>query len=104
MKHTGCDADSLPRDACMGLRDEIKSVEFASEKLQQEVLESLVSSEALRDTRADQVLQDVAANLDIYAEFVGLDDCDDVREKLSVIIDAAFPSSSRDQEPGARET
>lgn len=95
MKQSGCNAEPVPRDACMELRDEIKSVEFASEKLQQEVLESLVSTESLRDTQADQVLQDVAANLEIYADFVGLDDCDDVRKKLSVIIDAAFPSDSR---------
>ncbi len=91
MKHTGCSAKPVPTDACMELRDKVKSVEFDAEKLQQQVLESLVSVEAERDEAADQVLADVVANLQLYADFVGFDVCDDVRQKFSVIIDAAFP-------------
>ena len=91
MKHTGCGMDPVPTESCMALRDDIKSVEFAAEKIQQEVLQSLLSIEGARDAVPDQVLQDVMANLHRYAEFVGLDLRDDSRQKLSVIIAAALP-------------
>jgi len=90
MKHTGCGMDPVPTESCMALRDDIKSVEFAAEKIQQEVLQSLLSIEGARDAVPDQVLQDVMANLHRYAEFVGLDLRDDSRQKLSVIIAAAL--------------
>jgi uncharacterized protein (TIGR02444 family) len=92
MKHTGCSADSVPAEACMQLREEIKAVEFASEKMQQEVLGSLVSVEALRRDAPDRILADVAGNLLQYAEYTDIDVCDDVRRKFAVIISAAFPA------------
>ena len=89
MKHNGCGMDPVPTESCMALRDDIKSVEFAAEKIQQEVLQSLLSSEDRRDTVPDQVLHDVMANLNRYAESVGLDLCADSKQKFSVIIAAA---------------
>ena len=89
MKHNGCGMDPVPTESCMALRDDIKSVEFAAEKMQQEVLQSLLSSEDRRDTVPDQVLHDVVANLNRYAEAVGLDLCADSKQKFSVIIAAA---------------
>lgn len=91
MKHMGCGMDPVPTDSCMALRDDIKSVEFAAEKLQQSVLQSLLSGEDGRDALPDQVLQDVMANFHRYAEFAGLDLCDDSRQKFSVIVAAALP-------------
>jgi uncharacterized protein (TIGR02444 family) len=92
MKHTGCLTDPVATEACMDLRDKIKSVEFAAEKLQQETLESLVSINPAHNSDANQVLTDVMANLNRYAEFADINDCADVRRKLGIIIDAAFPS------------
>jgi len=91
MKHTGCGMGPVPTESCMLLRDDIKSVEFAAEKLQQEVLQSLLSSDDGGDAVPDQVLHDVVANLNRYAESVGLDLCDDSKQKFSVIIAAAMP-------------
>lgn len=91
MKHTGCFADPMPTEWCMQLRDQIKKVEFASEKLQQQVLESLVSVEKSPNESAEQVLDDVVANLMLYSDFAGIDVSEDVRRKFATVILAAFP-------------
>ena len=91
MKHTGCDTDPVPTDACMQLREEIKSVEFAAEKMQQQVLESLVSIDQSRNDAPDHILKDIVANLILYSEHTGFEVCEDVRRKFSDIIRAAFP-------------
>lgn len=92
MKHTGCDLGPVPTASCMALRDEIKIVEFAAEKMQQEVLEAMASTDRRGSDTPQQILGDVVANLLLYAEYAGLDIEDDVRRKFSVIIDAAFPA------------
>ncbi len=91
MKHTGCDTETVPTDACMQLREEIKSVEFAAEKMQQQVLESLVSIDQSRIDTPEQILKDVVANLMLYSEHMGIEVCEDVRRKFSDIVWAAFP-------------
>lgn len=91
MKHAGCQAESMPTEACMNLREDIKSVEFAAEKMQQHVLESLVPAEVRRGSVSATTLNEVAANLLRYSEHAGVKDCDDVRQKLAVVIQAAFP-------------
>ena len=92
MKHTGCSVAPMPEDACMQLREEIKVVEFAAEKMQQEVLESLVSIDQARNATADQILADVAGNLTLYLEYIDIQPANEVREKLVVIVCAAFPA------------
>jgi uncharacterized protein (TIGR02444 family) len=91
MKHTGCDEDPVPTDPCMALREEIKTVEFAAEKMQQEVLETFVSLDQDRDEKPGQIIEDVAANLMLYLEFLDIQADKDVRNKLRAIISAAFP-------------
>jgi len=91
MKHTGCHTEPLPTAVCMELRENVKSVEFAAEKLQQEALASFVPTARARNESAQQSLEEVAANLQRYAGFAGIDVVDDVRQKLSIIVDAAFP-------------
>jgi len=88
MKHTGCLTEPMPTEPCMQLREEIKSVEFAAEKLQQQVLESLASVEG---EASGEYLEPVLANLTLYAGFSGFELCDDVSRKLAAIICAAFP-------------
>ena len=91
MKRTGCDSDPVPTASCMALREEIKNVEFAAEKMQQQVLESMAFSDWRGSDTPERILRDVVANLLLYAEYAGLDNKDDVRRKFPVIIDAAFP-------------
>jgi uncharacterized protein (TIGR02444 family) len=95
MKHTGCDSDPVPKDSCMELREEIKTVEFAAEKLQQEVLESMLSVERERAENAAVIIENVAANLMLYLEFANIQADGDVRQKLSTIVHAAFPEIDR---------
>lgn len=95
MKHTGCDSDPVPKDACMELREEIKTVEFAAEKLQQEVLESMLSVAPERAESAAVIIGNVAANLLLYLEFANIQADGDVRRKLCTIIRAAFPEIDR---------
>jgi uncharacterized protein (TIGR02444 family) len=101
MKQSGCDTEPVPTDACMQIREEIKSVEFAAEKMQQQVLESMTSIDQSRIDTPEQILEEVIANLNLYAAYVGIDVSDDVRQKFSVIIDAAFPAMrlGKHQEP-----
>ena len=91
MKHTGCDLDPVPTDSCMELREDVKTVEFAAEKMQQEVLESLASVDRARDEKPGQVIGDVAANLMLYLECLDIRAENDVRANLLVIVRAAFP-------------
>lgn len=91
MKHGGCTNESVPTDECMRLREEIKTVEFESEKLQQQVLESLVTVDENRGAAADGVLEDVVGNLMLFSDYVGFDLSEDVCRKYHVIVAAAFP-------------
>ncbi len=91
MKQTGCDTEPVPTDACMQFREEIKSVEFAAEKMQQQVLESLVSIDQWRNDPPDQVLKNIVANLMLYSEHTGIEVCEDVRRKFCDVVQAAFP-------------
>jgi hypothetical protein len=61
------------------------------EKMQQQVLESLVSIEQSRYDASEQRLKDVVANLRLYSEHTGIAVCEDVRRKFSDVVQAAFP-------------
>ena len=89
MKHTGCVEDSTPTDACMRLRDKVKSVEFAAEKMQQEVLESFVHETSEPDPNG--LHDDVAANLSRYLAHIDVAESAEVKQKLKTIVAAAFP-------------
>lgn len=91
MKHTGCFERGVPTRDCMQLREEIKKVEFAAEKLQQEVLQSFVEIDEDRDAADQVLLDDVVANLARYARHAGFDIDDDTRGYCRVIVAAAFP-------------
>ena len=91
MKHTGCTAEPTPTEDCMQLREQVKSVEFAAEKMQQQVLESMVSVDRTRDERPEQIVEDVAANLMLYLEGLDIQPAIEVRKKLFVIVCAAYP-------------
>ena len=92
MKHTGCGTDPTPTQECMQLREEVKSVEFAAEKMQQEALESMVSAKGRGGDASEEIMRDVVANLKLYADYLGLEFHDDIKLNLSIIIEAAFPT------------
>ena len=93
MKQTGCSTEPMPTEDCMRLRDKVKSVEFAAEKMQQEVLESMTP---VRDSPAEdleRVIAGVDSNLGRYLECTGIRRSGDVQKKLSIIVCAAFPDA-----------
>ncbi len=104
MKHTGCTAEPTPTEDCMQLREQVKSIEFAAEKMQEEVLESMASVDRTRDERPKQIVEDVAANLMRYLEGLDIQPAIEVRKKLSVIICAAFPAFDKTTIAKAIET
>jgi len=91
MKHTGCGMDPVPTNECMHLREQVKSVEFAAEKMQQQVLESMLSVDQARTATPDQLAKDAAVNLMLYLESIDIQPAEDVRNKLSIMVRAAFP-------------
>lgn len=99
MKLEGCAAEPVPADDCMHLREDVKQVEFAAEKMQQEVLESMVTA-AAREPGAERLAADVATNLARYCASIDIPATDDVAERLSIIVRAAFPDLD---ESGFRE-
>jgi len=90
MKHEGCNTEPVPTDSCMALREKIKLLEFDAEKLQQETLASLTTSERSGNYSSEQTLQAVNANLDRYVIHAGIESCDDIEAKLRVIINAGL--------------
>ncbi len=88
----------------MQLREQVKSVEFAAEKMQQQVLESMVSVDRTRDERPKQIVEDVAANLMLYLEGLDIQPTIEVRNKLSVIVCAVFPDFDKKTIAKAIET
>ena len=104
MKHTGCTAEPTPTEDCMQLREQVKTVEFAAEKMQQHVLESMVSVEKSHAAATDSLIDDVAANLKRYLESMDIQPAIEVRKKLSVIVCAAFPDFDKKTIAKAIET
>lgn len=91
MKHSGCFEPGVPTEECMRLREDVKKVEFAAEKLQQQVLESLVEPASDRDAADRAMLDDVVANLERYARHAGFGIDEATRDKCRAILEAAFP-------------
>lgn len=93
MKHDGCHTAPIEQKSCLQLREKIKQVEFAAEKIQEEALEALLSSRPSTETVVDDVVAGAASNLARYFDHIGQTVSDDVRTKLAVIVCAAFPDA-----------
>ncbi len=88
MKQAGCASQPMDPMACMALRERIKAVELQAEKLQQLALASL----PLPPDR-DEGLTAVAANLVRYCAAIDAGMGAATRERLLVIVRAAFPKA-----------
>lgn len=97
MKHEGCANGAGPTDACMQLREKVKSVEFDAERVQQEVLESLTNAPEHEMSGRGSLLITVAKNVTRYCDHLGLKIDSEVAEKITVIVAAAFPDLDRQQ-------
>ena len=89
LKHEGCGGEPVATDTCMALREKIKSVEFESEKLQQEALESITTINQSSNGNTQQILEAVHANLDRYTANAEIKPTEDAKSKFLTIINAA---------------
>lgn len=92
MKKAGCASGSVDPDDCMALRERIKAVELQAEKLQQLALTSL----PLPPDRVEG-LTAVAANLVRYCAAIDAGMGAATRERLLMIVRAAFPKAGPTQ-------
>ncbi len=97
MKVEGCANGAVPTKACMRLRDEIKSVEFDAEKMQQEILESLTPVPEHNVSDANELLAKVVKNVRRYSRHLGLEIGGEVAETISTVVAAACPHLDRRQ-------
>lgn len=94
MKLTGCANPVLPQQDCLDLRERIKQVEFEAEKLQENVMQSLL--ESCPPVALDSRAQTAAAvlNLQRYcvAESIAWDE--QTQARLMLILKAALPQGA----------
>jgi uncharacterized protein (TIGR02444 family) len=91
MKQDGCAAGPVDRDACMALRQQVKNIELAAEKLQQLALAALPLPAGGSPVAGDAQLAAVAANLRRYCTASGIRLDDVVIDRLRIIVRAGFP-------------
>ena len=89
MKRQGCHSRPTPTDECMALREKVKGVEFAAEKMQEETLESLVADIAAVELPLPRQVDAMCSNLRRYCadQDIQLDDWS--AQRLAAIASAA---------------
>jgi hypothetical protein len=81
----------------MELREKIKGLELNAEKIQQSVLESLISSFPETTATLPAQLDAITNNVFQYFDMVNINNDDFIREKLSVAIEAGVTDFTREQ-------
>ncbi|HEY5622930.1 MAG TPA: hypothetical protein VIV14_04140, partial [Gammaproteobacteria bacterium] len=84
----------MDADGCLRVRDEIKRVELATERLQLETLESMSSGKV--SSSLDQLLSNVGRYLSAYTAHAGIVLDGDVLELCAQIASAAYPEASQE--------
>ena len=97
MKSDGCSDPRMPTRTCMELREKIKGLELNAEKIQQSVLESLISSFPETTATLPAQLDAITNNVFQYFDMVNINNDDFIREKLSVAIEAGVTDFTREQ-------
>lgn len=98
MKGTGCHDGKVAAQDCMDLREKVKGVEFAAEKLQEEVLESLCADRPRVQQCAAEQLAASASNVRRYLARLGMVAEGRVLEQLNLIMAAAAQGEDRQGE------
>ena len=76
----------------MKVRHTIKTAELESEKLQLQVLESMVRSKTIPRHGQEQLVGNAITNLKLYTNHSGIKFDKEVKHLCEVVITAAFPS------------
>lgn len=88
MKGAGCHDGKVPVQDCMDLREKVKDVEFAAEKLQEEALESLCADHPRAQQSDTQQLAAASSNVRRYFAHLGIKAEGAVLQHLNVIMAA----------------
>lgn len=97
MKLDGCHAPHMPTDSCMEFREKVKGVEFTAEKMQQDVLESIVVSIPEQDLTLIEQLDSIVSNIHQYFIAASITGSEPDKERLLTIIQAGVPDFSEKQ-------
>lgn len=90
MKAAGCAGGQVDREACLKLRERVKALELAAEQLQQQALAALPLPPG-----GERGPPAIAANLRRYLEAIEAGFDRDTRDRLLVIVRAAYPQARR---------
>ncbi len=101
MKDADCAAEPVPTEAFIRVRQKIKTVELESEKLQLQVLESMVTSKQMPDSGQERVVGNAVTNLKLYTSHRSIKFDENVKRLCEVIIAAAFSDCDAESVTGA---
>lgn len=93
MKNSGCSDNRMKEEDCQKLRNRIKAVELEAEKLQQEVLFSLVDSNRATNKNSAEQLSATIKNITLYMSDLGKEKTEDGGRALVAILRAVVPDS-----------
>lgn len=94
MKLDGCHGPYMPTDSCMEFREKVKSVEFTAEKMQEDILESIVVSIPEKELAVQDQLDAAIKNIYQYFTEVNIAADEFVGEKLLIILKAGVADFS----------
>jgi uncharacterized protein (TIGR02444 family) len=91
MKIEGCPDPAMPVESCMNLRERIKKVELEAERLQENVMQSMVDTIPGVTLSVAEQARAATLNLRRYCEAEGIDWDHETQTRLDVILRAAIP-------------
>lgn len=94
MQSDGCAQARVPTDSCLQLRESIKAIELASERLQQRVLESMTGDAVSQNESVIARITVAAKNLQLYLAAAGAQANATVIDQLAIIVTAGAGADS----------
>lgn len=94
MKIEGCPDPAMLTESCMNLRERIKKVELEAERLQENVMQSMVDTIPGVTLSVAEQAHAATLNLRRYCEAEGIDWDHETQTRLDVILRAAIPHGS----------
>lgn len=91
MKIEGCPDPRVPVESCVDLRERIKKVELEAERLQENVMQSMVDTLPEVTLSVTEQARAAALNLRRYCEAEGIDLDHETQTCLDIILQAAIP-------------
>ena len=94
MKQEACEDSRIDKASCQQYREKVKKLELAGEKIQQEVLQSLVVDSSESQQAESEQVQAMLANCRAYFSTLQLEMTGEVKEQLVVIMAAGLGNVS----------